>query len=104
MFVLYTINNILVIKPSDLVGGSNEILYKTLQAKYLFKVNKKTCLHRLIDQILEGEGLCVELASFTIKECVIVNGQGDYQYDVFILTRQQNNEIGGSEACNFQST
>jgi len=46
----------------------------------------------------------VELASFTIKECVIVNGQGDYQYDVFILTRQQNNEIGGSEACNFQST
>ncbi len=44
MFVLYTINNILVIKPSDLIGGSNEILYKTLQAKYLFKVINSRCV------------------------------------------------------------
>ena len=39
MFVVYTINNIIVIKPAELSEGSHETLYKALQAKYLFKVS-----------------------------------------------------------------
>jgi len=38
MFTLYTINETIVIKPSDITEDSNEVLLKALSDKYLFKV------------------------------------------------------------------
>lgn len=38
MFTLYTINDIIVIKPADLTEDSTEVLLKALTDKYLFKV------------------------------------------------------------------
>jgi len=83
MFLLYTMTDIIVVKPESMQEDPYVSLLKQIQNKYLFK-------------ILESEGMCVEIISFKNIECIIVNGMGDLQYHIelqMIIFRPVKDEV-----------